>query len=100
HRAAEALFRAALPCAASAPPAERAALFEAHAVECLHLADAAGAIASRGTLVALWRDLGDVLRHGEALAGLASALYVAGERPEACLVIERAIYLLEHLPHS
>ena len=63
--------------------AERAELLEAHAVECLHLADAAGAIASRRKLVALWRELGDALKHGEALAGLASALYVAGERPEA-----------------
>ncbi|HEY1298668.1 MAG TPA: AAA family ATPase [Chloroflexota bacterium] len=100
HRAAEALFRAALPCAASAPPAERAALLEAHAVECLHLADAAGAIDSRRKLVALWRELGDQLQQGHALAGLASALYVAGERAEARQVVQDAIDLLECLPQG
>jgi predicted ATPase/DNA-binding CsgD family transcriptional regulator len=100
HRAAEALFRAALPCAASAPPAERAALLEAHAVECQHVADAAGAIGSRRQLVALWRELGDQLQHGHALAGLASALYVAGERAEARQVAQEAIDLLECLPHG
>jgi DNA-binding CsgD family transcriptional regulator len=97
HRAAADLYGAALPCAEQAALAEFAALLEAHATECVHIADTARAIASRRRAVDLWRTTGDRLRQGESLAQLAVTYFVAGLRAEARAASSAAIELLEGL---
>lgn len=98
HRAAVALYAAALPCAETAPLPRRAELLAAYATECNHLAETAAAIAGRRQVVELWRGAGDPLRHGESLANLAGSLFVAGDRDAARRSSQEAIELLEQLP--
>jgi DNA-binding CsgD family transcriptional regulator len=100
HRAAAALFALALPHAGGLPLADRAALHEAHAEECLQIAETTDAIASRIQAVDLWRAAGDPLKQGESLGGLARAFFVAGRRAEAHQTSQAAIELLEAQPHG
>jgi DNA-binding CsgD family transcriptional regulator/tetratricopeptide (TPR) repeat protein len=98
HREAAALYALALRFAESLPPADRAALLEAHAWECRLTADLLGAIASRRQAVGLRREAGDPLKQGENLAQLAIAFIAAGRRNEARQASQAAIELLEALP--
>src|SRR5262249_46982091 len=67
-------------------------------MECFHVADLPGAIASWRRAIELWRDAGDCLRQGMNLAVLGAALASAGGRQEARATNEAAIDLLATLP--
>jgi DNA-binding CsgD family transcriptional regulator len=98
HRAAADLLTRGVQSAATLPSADVAALLEAHAMECFHVADLPSAIASWRQAIELWRDTGDRLRQGMNLAVLAAALASDGQRHEARRANQEAIDLLVTLP--
>lgn len=98
HRAAADLLARSLRRTAMLPDADLAALYEAHAMECYHIADMHGAIGSWREAIGLWHAEGDRLREGLNLAVLAAALASAGQRQEARRANQSAIELLSTLP--
>ncbi|MCC6470066.1 MAG: AAA family ATPase [Alphaproteobacteria bacterium] len=100
HREAEAQYARALRHSADLPPAERAALFEAHADELAIIDDLERATEERRAAVALWRGLDDRLKEGENLAALAWPLVRSGRNAEAEEVSRSAIEVLRALPPS
>jgi DNA-binding CsgD family transcriptional regulator len=98
HRAAADLLARGVRSAATVPSADVAALLEAHAMECFHVADLPAAIASWRQAIELWRETGDRLRQGMNLAVLAAALASDGQRHEAWRANQAAIDLLVTLP--
>jgi DNA-binding CsgD family transcriptional regulator/tetratricopeptide (TPR) repeat protein len=98
HRAAADLLASGLRSAATLSGPDVAALLEAHAMECFHVADVPGAIGSWRQAIEIWRDTGDRLRQGMNLAVLAAALATDGQRQEARRANQAAIDLLATLP--
>jgi tetratricopeptide (TPR) repeat protein len=94
HRAAADLLASCLRQASTLSDAELAGLFEAHAMECYHVADMAGAIASWRQAIELCHRDGDPAREGMNLAIFAAALASAGQRDEARRANRAAIDLL------
>ncbi|MGE3872491.1 MAG: AAA family ATPase, partial [Parvibaculaceae bacterium] len=83
HRAAAAHYRRTLAFASDRPPAERAALPEAHAEQCAIIDELAEAIAAHGEAIALWRADGDRLKEGLNLSNLAWPLVRSGQNAAA-----------------
>jgi DNA-binding CsgD family transcriptional regulator/tetratricopeptide (TPR) repeat protein len=98
HRAAAALYGAALAAASNASREELSVLLDEHAAQCLHIADTAGAIASRRQAVELWRNSNNTLRYGDSLANLGAAYFVSGRREEAREASKASVELLSTLP--
>ena len=98
HREAASLYALALRYAENLPPAERAALIEAHAWECYLIGDIPGALTSRRQGVNLRCEAGDPLKQGENLALLPMVFVDAGRRDEARQASQDAVDLLEMLP--
>ena len=100
HREAAAQFERALRYAGELAAGERAALLEAHSQEAAVIGQASLAINSRVAAIAIWRNVGDSLREGNALARLSSPYVAAGMNAEAEDVSRAAIDVLECLPAS
>ncbi len=100
HREACAQYLRALGYADELPPADRAALLEAHSWEAGLTGQIQQALDSRLAAIALRHELGDTLREGVDLARLSSPYVGAGMNAEAEAASQRSIELLEALPPS
>jgi ATP/maltotriose-dependent transcriptional regulator MalT len=98
HRVAAAQYRRVLGFAGALAPGDRAPLFEAYAEECAIVDDLAEASHALGEAAELWRQAGNRLKEGEALAALAWPLVRGGRNAAAEESSRRAIELLESLP--
>ena len=98
HREAADQYARALRFASSAPPAERARLLDAYAVECVIVDRLDEAIRARREALEVHREAGDRQQEGKSLAVLAAALVRAGRNAEAEEASRRAIQVLRALP--
>ena len=98
HREAAAQYARALRWATALPPAERAALLEAHAHECYLTAQIDHAIASRQAALDLRRQSGDARKVGENRCRLAILYWAASRGAEADREAAAAVAMLEALP--
>ena len=98
HREAANLYALALRFGEDLPTDQRAILLEACAQESHLVGLQAEGIAAQRQALALWDDLGNTLKQGEALAKLTSMLIRAGQTAEVERVSQTAIDLLEALP--
>jgi DNA-binding CsgD family transcriptional regulator len=98
HRAAADLLARSLRRTATLGTADLAMLFEAHAMECYHIADMPQAIASWRQAISRWHAEDNRLREGLNLAVLAAALASAGARQEARIANHSALELLSTQP--
>ncbi len=98
HREAAALYALALRHAAGQPPALRAELLEALAVESNLIDQRAEALAARREALALWQAAGQPLRAGACLAHMAFLLNGLGQTTEAERVCAQALSVLEAHP--
>jgi DNA-binding CsgD family transcriptional regulator len=98
HRAAAELLATSLRHTATLGALDMAGLFEAHAMECYHIADMPQAIASWRQAISRWHAQGNRRREGMNLAVLAAALASAGARQEARIANHSALELLSTEP--
>ena len=98
HREAAAHLVTALRHAASLGIAERARLFELHAIECNVTNDFTSALSSAGHALALWRTLGDTAAQARALILIGRQYWKSGQKALADRHVADAITLLETLP--
>jgi len=98
HREAAAQYERALSHAVGLPPAERALLWEALAVETSLVDRWSDTTRAREEALALWREVGEPVRVGNALRLLVAPLWrmCRGEEAHACA--EQALALLEQHP--
>jgi DNA-binding CsgD family transcriptional regulator/tetratricopeptide (TPR) repeat protein len=95
HRIAAAQYRRTLAFASDRTPAERAELLESYAEQCAIIDDLAEAIRARREAIELWRQVGDHLKEGENLSGLAWPLVRSGHNAAAEEASRQAIEVLE-----
>ena len=98
HREAHAQYALAVQFAGALPAAERAALLEAFALECLAVGELRAAIAAREEAIELRRQLGDVAKQAAGLCRLTMPLVGVGRNADAEAVLRRALDLLQALP--
>jgi DNA-binding CsgD family transcriptional regulator/tetratricopeptide (TPR) repeat protein len=79
---------------------EHAALIEALAYELYLTGEQAQSAERRAQAAAMWKQLGDELRHGDNLRWLSRTSWFAGRRADAEMYGERAVAVLEPLPPS
>ena len=100
HREAAAHYESALRYAASADPAERAALLDAWSYE-VHLGGRMReAIEAREQALLCWRQVGDRLREGDEFRWLSRLTWFEGQRERAAACAVEAIRVLEPLGPS
>lgn len=100
HREAAAHYETALRCATEADPAERAALLDAWSYE-VHLGSMIReALRAREEALALWRQIGDRRREGDALRWLSRLAWFEGQREAAARYAIEAVRVLEPLGPS
>ncbi len=95
HRTAAAQYRRTLAFAGDRTPAERATLLEAYAEQCAIIDELGEAIIARRAAIDLWRQIGDRLKEGENLSGLAWPLVRSGQNAAAEEASRQAIEVLE-----
>ena len=95
HRIAAAQYRRTLAFAGDRAPGERATLLEAYAEQCAIIDELADAISARRAAIDLWRKVGDRLKEGENLSGLAWPLVRSGQNAAAEAASRQAIDVLE-----
>jgi ATP/maltotriose-dependent transcriptional regulator MalT len=100
HREAVAHYRASVAHLDHVPPADRAELLIAYAIEAYLTGDSATAIESAGGALDLARKSGDVQRQGVALRWLSRFHWWLGQPKEAEIAGQTAIALLESVPGS
>lgn len=98
HREALMQFERAARHADLLPPRERAELFDALAVEAAVVDQGEPALRARTLAAQLWHDLGDTLREGDSLRGLARAQLRTADGAAATATAERAVEVLT--PHG
>jgi DNA-binding CsgD family transcriptional regulator/tetratricopeptide (TPR) repeat protein len=98
HREAAEQFARALRYADGLPPDEVAELLKLRSRECYLTDQSEEAIGALRDAATRYRELGDRLKEGEALARLAHILWCPGRGNEARLVAAQAVELLEELP--
>jgi DNA-binding CsgD family transcriptional regulator/tetratricopeptide (TPR) repeat protein len=100
HREAAAHYESALRYTDEAKPAERAALLDAWSYE-VHLGSRIReAMQAREEALALWREVGDRRREGDALRWLSRLAWFEGQRDEAATYAIEAVHVLEPLGPS
>ena len=97
-RAAAALYELATRYADALPLQEQAELYQNYSLVCDNLDWRPQAITTRRQAAHLWREAGNLLKHGESLGHLALLLHLTGHNPEAEQVNDEAIGVLEGLP--
>jgi len=98
HREAAVQYARALRFAGGLSPLERAELLERRAEECYLTAQIDAAVAAQREALECHRQLGDVLREGDALRVLSRTLFFIGRTTEGEAAGEKAVELLERLP--
>jgi DNA-binding CsgD family transcriptional regulator/tetratricopeptide (TPR) repeat protein len=99
HREAMDLYALALRFAGDLPPAEHAMMLEAYSRECNLTERQMEGIAAFGKALEIWKELGNPLKQGEALASMAIMLRNNGSNTEAEQASRAAIEILEaHSP--
>jgi DNA-binding CsgD family transcriptional regulator len=97
HREAHAQYARLIRFAQTLPAGERAHYRYRHAEECALIDNLDSAIASYAAAADLWKEAGDVLRQGDALARMAWPLVRNGENDRAEEAVATAIRLLSPL---
>lgn len=100
HIEAAAQYRRAIRHADGAPARDRAALLDALGSETSLIDDWDESMVVREQALALWREVGDELRIGDALQRLVPCLWRVGRGEECAAVSEEAVAHLEKLPPS
>jgi DNA-binding CsgD family transcriptional regulator len=100
HREAHAQYARVIRTGQALPSADRAFYRYRHAEECALIDSLDAAIASYAAAADLWREAGDQLREGDALANMAWPLVRNGQNGQADDVIAKAIRLLEPLGYT
>jgi len=100
HIEAAAQYRRAIRYADKLPSRERAELLDALGYETSLTDDWDECTAVREQALALWREVGDELRIGDALRKLAQCLWRVGRGDECAALSEEAVAHLEKLPPS
>ena len=95
HREAAAQFARALRHGPGMSEAQRARLYEARSYECYLTDQISEATEARSRALALWRELGDRRRMGEAHCWLSRLVWVAGDNETAQAEARRAVDALE-----
>lgn len=98
HREAAAHFAAALRHPDALPTADRARLFESHALECNLTNQATSAIESASRALGLNRESGDVAAQARVLRMLSRMHWTTGDKAQADRSVAEAISALETLP--
>jgi DNA-binding CsgD family transcriptional regulator/tetratricopeptide (TPR) repeat protein len=98
HREAAAQYQRVLRFAVTEPAAERARTLERYAEACATIDNLDDAAKAYRQAVELWRQAGDRLKEGEALAALAWPLVRSGKNADAERASQGAIDVLETLP--
>jgi DNA-binding CsgD family transcriptional regulator len=98
HREAASHYARALRHAGELPPRELADLLQRRSRECYLTDQADEAIDALRRAAACYRAIGDRLKEGETLAGLAQILWCPGRGEEARRTAREAVDLLEELP--
>jgi Bacterial regulatory proteins, luxR family. len=98
HREAASLYQRTLRVADGLPARERALLLERYSVECYLSEPIDAACSARAEALALWRELRDRLREGDALRWLSRLWWFRGLRAEAERYASESIAVLEQLP--
>ena len=98
HREAYAQYARAVRFADALPPAERADLLEAYAVECPVVGEFAAGIRAREQAIELRGQLGDVRKQADGLSRLTVLYTNLGRNADAEACGRRALELLEPLP--
>lgn len=98
HREAAAQFARALRHAGGLGAAERADLLDAYAEEALLIGRYEESVDAREAALALYRELGNMLKVGETLSRLTNANTRLGRNPRAEETSREAIEILESLP--
>jgi DNA-binding CsgD family transcriptional regulator/tetratricopeptide (TPR) repeat protein len=98
HREAAAHLSTAIRHAEKLGTAERARLYELHAIECNVSNDFNSSLSSAGRALALWRELGDVAAQARALILIGRQYWKSGQKALADRHVADAIALLETLP--
>lgn len=98
HREAAAHFRTALAFADLQPDAIRAILLERLSYECYLTEQIGEALATRGAARDLWRNLGEILRQGDATRWLSRLSWYNGQTVPAQAYADEAIQLLGDQP--
>ena len=100
HREAAAQYARALRHAGGLPPRERAELLESLAAEAALFDDWEPTVQTREAALAIWRELGDDLRAGEALRLLVAPYWRLCRGPDSRRASEEAAAILEPLGHT
>jgi DNA-binding CsgD family transcriptional regulator len=100
HREAAAILSAAVPHAALLPPAEHAALLDRFAFECNLTARVEDAVVAQERALALWRELGDRRKEGNALRFLSRLYWYRGDGERVRRYAAAATDVLEPLGPS
>ena len=100
HRQAASHYETALRSADRSPPAERASLLDAWSYEVHLCGRIADAVRAREEALALWRQVGDRRREGDALRALSRLAWFEGRRDDAAACVAEAIRVLEPLGPS
>ena len=100
HREAAAHYRAALAHAALLPDAQQADLYDQHSYECYLIEQVGDAIEARLAALAIWRNVGDRLKEGDALRWLSRLYWYHGRIAVAQDYAAQAIAALESLPRG
>jgi DNA-binding CsgD family transcriptional regulator len=98
HREAEAQLRRALRFASAADARQRAELHDLHSNEAYLLDHVQDAITSCESAVALWRDLSEPLREGDALRRLSRYRWMCSNNDGAERAARESLDVLENLP--
>ncbi|MGE5729976.1 MAG: LuxR C-terminal-related transcriptional regulator, partial [Gemmatimonas sp.] len=98
HRESASLYERTIRVADRLPARERALLLERYSVECYLSEPVDVASSARAEALALWRQLHDRLREGDALRWLSRLWWFRGVRAEAERYAAESIAVLEQLP--
>lgn len=98
HREAAALYERTLRVADGLPVRDRAVLLEQYSVECYLSEPVDAACSARAEALAIWRELGDRVREGDALRWMSRLWWFRGVRVEAERFAIEAVSALEQLP--
>ena len=98
HREAEAQLRRALRFSSAADARQRAELHDLHANEAYLIDHVTEAITSCETAIALWHDLGEPLREGDALRRLSRYHWMCSNNDGSERAARESLDVLENLP--
>jgi len=98
HREAASLYERTMRVADGLPARDRALLLERYSLECYLSEPIDAACSARAEALALWRDLRDRLREGDALRWMSRLWWFRGVRAEAERYAAESISVLEQLP--